>query len=188
MKIQEPLKSQVFGISNVQIENVAEILKSINQLVQKKEVILQLVDADKVAGEEHLQIASYHAQKAFQQETPTSNSIGIETLLYATGQRQIAKALTLMGITTQTKNVAVIIYSPPPITNHSELVQASVNILKGTQSKKVLELTPQKEKTLIQLFEITPEELQNASLPDLLIERMAMLELTKKPPIDSSKS
>ena len=187
MGSNELLKTDIIGISDVSINDVPVILKQTNQLAKTYGVHLQLVDADKITGKTHLQIASYHAQKSFRQDTATSNSIELETLLYATGQRQIAKALTLMGISTQTKNIAVVILSPPNFNKHSELSQEIELILNGNQSIKVFILTPNKEQTIIQLFNITPMELQITSITDLVIERIAILELTKKPSIDPSK-
>lgn len=187
MKSYETLTTHIVGVSEVQIDDVNEVLRQIKGLMKEKDIILQLVNADRITNEEHLQVASYHAQKAFQQNTATSNSLEIETLLYATGQRQITKALARVGLTPQTKNVAAIIYAPPNITNLSELIQEVVSILKGTQSDKVFALTPKKEKDLMQLFEIIPVELQTASLHELIIERMAMLELAKKPSQEISK-
>ncbi len=187
MGSNELLTTDIIGISGVSIKDVAVILKQTNQLAKTYGVHLQLVDADKITGEAHLQIASYHAQKSFRQDTATSNSIGLEILLYATGQRQIAKALALMGISIQTKNIAVVILSPPHFNKHSELIQKIELILNGIQSINVFILTPNKEQAIIQLFNITTTELQITSITDLVIERIAILELTKKPPIDLSK-
>lgn len=183
------LTTHVIGISDTQICDVDDVLRQIKRLAKEKGVILQLVDANKVTGKEHLELASYHAKKAFQQNSQISNSIEIETLLYATGQRQIDKALTLIGITPKTKNVAVVaLFSPAKTTNLSELFQKIVSLLKGNQSKTVFNVTPEKEKDLIQLFDITSEELKTGSIHDLITERMGMLELTKRPPTEILKS
>ncbi|MFX0211060.1 MAG: KEOPS complex subunit Cgi121 [Candidatus Hodarchaeota archaeon] len=179
------LITHVIGISETQIYNVEDIIQQINRLAKEKGVILQLVDADRVTGKIHLELASYHAKKAFQQNSQISNSIEIETLLYATGLRQIDKALKLIGITPKTKNVAVVILlSPTNSSNLSELFQEITSLLKGNQSNMVFNLTSEKEKALIQLFDITSEELKTGSFEDLIIERIGMLELTKRPPIE----
>ena len=180
------LLTHVIGISEAQIVDVPTLLQQIKQLATKNDIILQLVDANRVVNKEHLQVASYHAQKSFQQKTATSNSLEIETLLYATGQRQIAKALTLIGISPKTKSVAAIICCSPKITILRP-VQEILSILNGKESDIVFNMTPKKEKELIKMFEITLEELKSASIPELIIERMALLELTKKPSQDISK-
>ncbi|MFQ6125344.1 MAG: KEOPS complex subunit Cgi121 [Candidatus Heimdallarchaeota archaeon] len=183
------LTTHIIGISETQINDVEDVLRQIKRLATVKGVILQLVDANRVAGKEHLKLASYHAKKAFQHNNQISNSLEIETLLYATGQRQIDKALTLIGITPKTKNVAVIVLFPPDkSTNRSELFQEIINLLKGKQSKTVFNLTPEKERALIRLFDISTEELKTGSIHDLIIERMGMLELTKRPPTEILKS
>ena len=129
------LVTHVIGISDVQITDVKEILNQIRNISKVNGLIIQLVDAQKVASEEHIQIASYHAQKSFQQKTASSNSIEIETLLYATGQRQIAKALSYMGITPQTKSVIVIIYAVPEITNFLHPIQEIEHLLKSCKAQ-----------------------------------------------------
>lgn len=179
--------THIIGISETQIYDVEDVLRQIKRLAKEKGVILQLVDANRITGKEHLKLASYHAKKAFQQNSQISNSIEIETLLYATGQRQIDKALTLMGITPKTKNVAVVALFPPHKPNLSEIFQEIISLLKGKKSKKVFNFTSEKERTLIQLFEITSEELKTGSTHDLIIERMGMLELTKRPPTEILK-
>lgn len=180
MNVSDNRLTHIIGITEAQIEDVPVLLQRIKQLAIKYDISLQLVNADRVATKEHLQVASYHAQKAFQQKTATANSLEIETLLYATGQRQIAKALTLMGISPNTKDIAAIICCSPTITI-SEPVREMLDILKGKEADFVLQMTPKKEKALIKMFEITLEELKSASTYELILERMALLELTKKP-------
>lgn len=180
------LQTHVIGISEAQIEDVPTLLQRVKQLATKNDIILQLVDANRVINKEHLQVASYHAQKSFQQKTATSNSLEIEMLLYATGQRQIAKALTLMGISPKTKNIAAIICCSSE-TNISRPVQEILSILNGKEADIVFNMTPEKEKELIKMFEITLEELKSTSIHELIIERMALLELTKKPSQEISK-
>jgi len=180
MNAYDKLMTHVIGISEAQIEDVTILLQRIKQLASKNDIILQLVDANRVVNKEHLEVASYHAQKSFQQKSATSNSLEIEILLYATGQRQIAKALTLMGISPKTKNVAAIICCSPTI-DISSPVQDILRILNGKKSEIVFKMTPDKEKELINVFEITLEELKSTSIDELILERMALLELTKKP-------
>ncbi|MCG7845347.1 MAG: hypothetical protein MIO90_07955, partial [Methanomassiliicoccales archaeon] len=62
-----------------------------------------LMDADKVCGPDHLESAVIHARRAFEQGTAASNTLGMEVMLYASGERQISKAKKKMGLHQETE-------------------------------------------------------------------------------------
>src|SRR5437867_8774842 len=57
----------------------------------------QLLDADAVLGRDHLASAFDHARRAFDQGRNSTASIEVEFLLYASGERQISKAISTAG-------------------------------------------------------------------------------------------
>ncbi len=71
-----------------------------------------LMDADKVCGMEHLDSAVFHARRAFERKTNASNTLGMEVILYASGERQISKAKKKMGLHQDTERVALIVLGP----------------------------------------------------------------------------
>jgi len=69
---------------------------------------LQLVDLDKVPGERYLRLASINALKSFSSKQPIARTLAMELLVYLAGERQIAVALKQVGVSPQTRRVAVI--------------------------------------------------------------------------------
>ncbi len=59
---------------------------------------VQLLDAGGILGRDHVVSAFEHARRAFEQGTNTTGSLEMELLLYASGERQISKALAAVGV------------------------------------------------------------------------------------------
>ena len=93
------------------IENVDTFLKNISQFAQKNRIIIQVFDADMIYGEIHLFSAFNHAQRAMKRKTNTTNSLEMETLLYASGERQLKLAIPKIGIKKGKENIAFLIIS-----------------------------------------------------------------------------
>ena len=55
------------------------------------------MDADMVCGKVHLEAAVAHAKRAIKQGTNASAAVSMETMLFASGERQISKAKVKMG-------------------------------------------------------------------------------------------
>lgn len=70
---------------------------------------VQLMRAEMVFGRDHLVSAIEHARRAFKVGTNMADSLAVEVLLYASGRRQIAEALRLMGLRPGTTTVAVVV-------------------------------------------------------------------------------
>src|SRR3989304_4798972 len=68
----------------------------------------QLLDAGHVVGRDHLLSALEHARRAMDQGTNTTGSLEMEFLLYASGERQISKAIDLTGVRAGRPFVAVL--------------------------------------------------------------------------------
>lgn len=78
---------------------------------------VQLLRADRVYGKDHLLLASDLAARAHAQGRGRAGDVATETLLYAAGERQIGKALALLGLEPGVRGVAVVswgvTWSPP---------------------------------------------------------------------------
>jgi len=143
---------------------------------------IQLFDADLVATWQHLYFAVLNALMAFKTNRNLSNSVAVETALYASGQRQITKAIAQIGVKPHTNNVAAIIlsWSAGVAEAFLEAISTALDVL---PDESVLELTEGKVKRLKQVFDISELELEAVSangytekaLVDLIIERVALL-------------
>jgi tRNA threonylcarbamoyladenosine modification (KEOPS) complex Cgi121 subunit len=171
---------EIAGFRNVKIKNVEEFLKVTRKV--RPTVDIQFFDAHLVATWEHLYFATLNALKAFRNGESISKSLAMETMLYASAQRQIRKATELIGIKQTTPSVAVLIIGEKPEGVKSAFSAISMSI-GGVVDDVVLQLSREKVRRIRRAFGITERELQTAmrkndsgrALVNLVIERVALL-------------
>ena len=183
--IEKPAESNkhitIVGFSNVKLENVNMLLESFRK--ENKGAPIQFFDAKLLAGPQHLYFAALNALKAFEKKTNISNNLAVEALLYASAQRQIKKAVKMLGIKQASSEIAALIMTEnrDKKTDYLHLV---TKIIPGERDDSVLELTDNKIENIKKLFKISElefevmldkEGLEEETLTDLLIERMALL-------------
>ena len=66
-----------------------------------------VLDADMVFGLDHLRSALYHAKRALDEGSNVSDSLAMETLLYASGERQLSSAIRKMSVGDRTERIVV---------------------------------------------------------------------------------
>jgi tRNA threonylcarbamoyladenosine modification (KEOPS) complex Cgi121 subunit len=129
-----------------------------------------------------LYFAILNALQAFKNKTNISKTIAMETMLYASAQRQIQKAIQRCGIKPETTRMAVVIIGED--SSQIEKVLNSVSAFVGVKPDyKVLEISQDKEKRIKEKFDISEEEIQTIiknedrkeALANLVIERVALL-------------
>jgi len=174
-------KITIIGFSNVKLENINAFLEHFRK--EKKGAAVQFFDAKHVAGPQHVYFAALNALNAFDKKTNISNNLVVEALLYASAQRQIKKAVEMLGIRHDSSEVAALIMTENghKKTDYLHLV---TEIIPGERDDNVLELTDKKIKNIKKLFKISDlefeaklerEGLEKEALTDLVIERMALL-------------
>ena len=129
------------------------------------------MDADMVCGKGHLVSAVMHASRAFERGLNVSQSMTGETMLYASGERQISKAVKKMGVKVGTERLAIILFGVVD-------PDKAIATLAFERDDDVLE--PSVEKAV--RFGITPEELKAVPadmFEDLVLERVAFVGLQK---------
>jgi len=171
----------IIGFRNVKIENITAFLEHFRR--EKVGASAQFFDAKHVAGPQHLYFAAVNALNAFEKRTNISNSLAVEALLYASAQRQIKKAVEMLGIKQDSSEVAVLIMAENKRENNDCTTLVS-NLIPGERDNRVLELTGKKIKAIKKLFRISNlefeaklkrEGLEKEALTDLVIERIALL-------------
>ena len=171
----------IAGFRNVRIKDIEEILKAMRK-EKPSSVEIQFFDAKFVATWQHLYFAALNALTAFKNRENISESLAMESLLYASAQRQIRKAMKLLGIKPDSSEIAVLIIGERPETVRSALSMVSRHI-KAKPDEAALELSRKKVKIIQQIFGISNIELKTAqkkddlerALTDIVIERMALL-------------
>jgi tRNA threonylcarbamoyladenosine modification (KEOPS) complex Cgi121 subunit len=171
---------ELTGFRNVSVKDVENFVKAGREATLQK-VSIQFFDADLVATWQHLYFAVLNALLAFRNERNISNTVAMEIMLYASAQRQIRKALQLIGVKTFSTNVAAAIIGTNPDSVKASL--SGVSKLVGAEpDETVLELTRGKTRNICKAFGISGEELEVVTkkdtaqaLIDLVIERSALL-------------
>lgn len=171
----------IVGFSNVEIQDINDFFKHFRKEV--REASVQFFDARHVAGTQHLYFAALNAMDAFRKKLNISNNLAVEALLYASAQRQIKKAVKMLGIKQDSSEVAALIITD---NRHktSYCLHLLAQIFPGNRDDKVLELTDEKIGKIKNVFGISEleleaklekEGLEKEALTDLVIERMALL-------------
>ncbi len=129
------------------------------------------LDPRMVCGRDHLLSAARHAVRAFARGSNSSSNLGLETILYASGERQISRALSKMGVTEGAEGVALVIFDTAP--------EEVIGSLGMTRDDGLLECTVRK----LLAYGISKEEME--SVPgdlgaDLVLERVAFVEMLKR--------
>jgi KEOPS complex subunit Cgi121 len=172
---------ELTGFKNVNISDAEEFVKAAREETPQTAWV-QFFEAELVATWQHLYFAVLNALLAFRNELNISKSVAMEVMLYASAQRQIRKAIKLMGVKPDSANVAVVIIGENP-----DSVQATLSVVSksiGAElDETVLELTKEKIQSIRKAFGIGANELEavmekkNAkqALVNLVIERTALL-------------
>jgi len=171
---------EITGYQNITF-NLAEAYLKANRKQTSQNTDIQFFDADLIATQEHLYFAVLNALQAFKNKTNLSKTPAMETILYASAQRQIQKAIERCGIKPKTKSMAVIIIGDDPKQIGNALREVTISVGSDPDAD-VLELTRNKEAKIRKAFEITDQELRTVengnpekAIVNLVIERVALL-------------
>ena len=172
---------EITGFRNVGIQDAKEFVKTTRKETPKSTWI-QFFDAELVATWQHLYFAVLNALLAFKNERNISKSVPMETMLYASAQRQIRKAIQLIGVKRASANVAVVILGESP-DSVKAVVSAVSKRVNEEADETVLEILKEKTQGIREAFGITQKELETVmekndgkrALVNLVIERMALL-------------
>jgi KEOPS complex subunit Cgi121 len=168
----------IFGCTLLKGQPVSILLEHSEKISAQYNITLQLINADGIAGATHLLFATLHALMAFRRKTHRATTLGMEILRFAAAQRQITKALELLGITDNIKQIGGILAD----TSSDVLFKAYEEFLKLTGAKDspdVLDITSSaKEQIIKEVFGISELELQTTTLSKTLTDhRLALQKL-----------
>jgi len=175
----------VAGFKGVKLSDVNRFFQVVKDKTEQE--CVQFFDASLIAGFDHLMFAALNALTAFKGKVNISSSLAMETLLYASAQRQIKEAVRLMGIRSETNIVAVLILADTQ-EQSSAVLKVVSQLLAGRRDDSVVDLTDEKMSDVRRLFKISNIELEakterkgsrKQALTDLVIEHMALLVTTR---------
>jgi len=171
----------IAGFKNVKIKDVNGFLEQVRR--EAREAHVQFFDAKLIAGQQHLYFAALNALKAFERKSNISGNLAIEALLYASAQRQIRKAVDMLGIKQDSSQVAVLIMAENR-EGIDDCLKVVSRLMPGERDDDVLELTDEKIEDVKNLFGVSDLEieaklrrkgLEREALVDLVIEHVALL-------------
>lgn len=172
---------EITGLRNDKKVNVEELLNTIRK-AKHLNVEVQFFDARFIAGWQHLYFAVLNALTAFRGKRNLSKSLAMETMLYASAQHQIRRAVEVLGVKPETKSVAVLIIGE----NEADIKSILSIVLEYFETHAddtVLELSKDKVKIIKRVFGISDLELETVmkrsdcenAVVNLIIERIALL-------------
>lgn len=158
------------------------VLKELRAAIPTAEI--QFFDGEHVAGKEHLEIAAINAIHAFKAGNNISRSMAMETLLYASAQRQIDVALGKLGVTRSSQTVGLVAFSETR-DGAEELERKIAQLVKTEMNDAVLDdWSEQKGSRIMAIYGIAKSELEAIRMPGqgfeeairkAVIERVALL-------------
>lgn len=153
------------------ITDVNLTLDIISKLNKNSSCTIQLLDARGIAGKEHIYNAVIHAINSFKRKNNIANDLGMEICLRASAQRQISRAINILGLKKGPMEICMVLVG-------CELNKDDINI--ENQLNNIFErdddvLEPD-ETILKETYGLENEETRVlSSLTYTLIERTALL-------------
>jgi len=162
----------IFG--RPKIKDRMELISTLRVIADDYGCIIQALDADKIVSRKHLLFASEKALKAFDEKRNIAKDPGVEILRYASGERQIERAMSI-GISSSTERM-VLVLSPGPSNALDRLSDSSV--LSSIIEEDGLGCSFKAERVK-EAFNISEEEIRavgETRIPDLVLERVALVD------------
>ncbi|HWR62804.1 MAG TPA: KEOPS complex subunit Cgi121 [Candidatus Thermoplasmatota archaeon] len=164
------------------IKNIDTFVQQLLVFSKQEHLIIQAFDARLIYGKDHLISATTHAKRAFQQKTNATNSLALEILLYAAGERQIQKAIKKIGIKKGKQPIVFIITDSVNQKSNKTINKSVVQRLLKTFQLTIDETLIKGDKSTLKRFGITDVEL--STIPeekygDLILEKVALVDVIK---------
>lgn len=153
---------RILGLKG-EIASVGETLNQINSIKRDGEII-QLLNADAVAGRRHIEHGVNQAFLAFDRGENLANDLSVEICLRCSAQRQISKAFDLLGLKEGSMNLCAVLIDCDDYTNElSSLFERDDEVL-------LADIDALKE-----IYSIDDDELEIMDVEDILIDRISRL-------------
>jgi len=158
------------------IKDIDGFLQKMNSFSQDNNMVIQAFNADLIYGKNHLISAVEHAMRAMERKTNTTNSLAMEILLYAAGERQLKLAIPKMGVKKGVANIAFV------VVDDKKRDEKSIDeLLKELSLKRDDNVLEGNEDTLksFGLNDQTIKTVTKDKYGDLILEKVAMVDIIK---------
>ncbi|MGB9175545.1 MAG: KEOPS complex subunit Cgi121 [Methanoregula sp.] len=158
------------------IRDPAAFLRDLRAIAAEHDTCIICFNADMIAGRVHAAAAVERAVRAFEEGDTISNTLEMESLLFAAGSRQCTIAVSF-GIH-EGENLLYICCYPARVGVWAALEPLFHFVQEGWDT-----INPEKRKRLMEIFLISPEEITaaggNGRIVDLVLERVALLQVMR---------
>ena len=158
------------------IHDLSAFLRDLRAIATGFDIRIICFNADLIAGRAHAAFAVAQAVRAFEGGTAISNTLEMESLLYAAGSRQCNIA-AFFGIHDGENRVYICCYPA------REEVWAALELLFRFVKESWDTIDPEKTKLLMETFAISRKEIAAAGgdgrILDLVLERVALLQVMR---------
>ena len=153
---------KIIGLKG-KIDSVSDTLNQLNSIKKDSEII-QLLNADAVAGRRHIEHGVNQAFLAFDRDENLAKDLSVEICLRCSAQRQISKAFDLLGLKEGPMNLCAVLIDCEDYTSQlSSLFTLDDDVL-----------TPDVGK-LKEIYDISDDELEIIDVENILIDRISKL-------------
>ena len=153
---------QILGFKG-EIGSVGDTLDKVNSIKRDSEII-QLLNADAIAGKRHVKHGVNQAFLAFERGENLAKDLSVEICLRCSAQRQISKAFDLLGLKEGPMNLCAILIDCDDYAGElSSLFTLDESVL-----------LPDVEK-LKEIYSIDEDELKILDAEDIIIDRITRL-------------
>lgn len=135
---------------------------------------IQLVRADRVHGRDHLRHAATLAARAIAEGRARTADLPTETLLYAAGERQVGRAIDVLGLRDGLASVAAVAWGEDAVAAIGGFAAAE----EWTRDDATLQGGPH----VLDAFGVTQEEralISESRHGDIILERVALVDVLK---------
>lgn len=150
-----------------EIEDIHVILEKIDSIRGNccDGCVIQLMDAKAIAGKKHLLHGIIHSLLAFKRNTNLANDLGIEICLRTSTQRQISKALNILGLKKGKMDIAIVLVNCPDyfLDELSNIFDADDSVLDSNLDD------------LRKFYDISDKQLTIYDIEDILIDKTSVL-------------
>ncbi|MBN2065851.1 MAG: hypothetical protein JW771_03475 [Candidatus Thermoplasmatota archaeon] len=163
------------------ITDVDQFLEELAEFAQQNHLIIQAFDAGAIYGKTHLLSAVNHARRAMERKANTTNTLAMEILLYASGERQLKLAIPKVGVKSGQGTIAFVLIDAEK-RKTKETFDALINELLQQFSLKRDDAVLDGTMHTLKVFGIGTVELQTvtkAKYGDLILEKVAMVDIIK---------
>ena len=146
--------------------NIASVVETLSQIddIKKDGEIIQLLNADAIAGKNHIIHGVNQAFLAFDRGENLAKDISVEIVVRCSAQRQISKAFNILGLKEGDMNLCAVLVNCIDYSNDlSKLFDRNDDVLSADVDK------------LKEIYKIGDVELENMSAEDILVDRITKL-------------